>query len=80
MSNVWARMTELATRPVRGMIAAVQREERRQVAVAALNLTGRLNFVQLMEHSARIYVAPIVGFWDGLLGRADLTAQSPIRK
>ena len=80
MSNVWTRMNELATRPVRGMIAAVQREERRKEAVAALNLTGRSSFVQLMEHSARIYVAPIVGFWGGLLGRTDLTAQSPIRK
>jgi hypothetical protein len=69
MSNVWARMTEVASRPVHGMIAAVQREERRQEVVAALNPTGRLSLVQLIVHSARIYVAPFVGVWEGLLGR-----------
>ncbi len=69
MSSVWTRMTEVATRPLRGMIAAVQQEERRQEALAALNPAGRLSFVQLIEHSARIYVAPIVGAWNGLLGR-----------
>ena len=62
------------------MIAAVKRDEYRQEAVAALNLTGRSSFVQLIEHLARIYVAPIVGAWDGLRGRTDLAAQLPTRK
>ena len=69
MSNVWPRMTEVASRPVHGMIAAVQREERRQEALAALNPAGRLSLVQLIEHAVRIYFAPIVGAWNGLLGR-----------